>query len=184
MHCGDQRHTGLSLSGRPCMNRRRVQGRSQNTTLSASDLHSARAANLNSFYLHGIYNNYGDKIKCEVYRIDSDDWAKSIFLLYEDLQFYVLNTFIIAGKTRWCLFTFGIWYAVWDTRQEVSNLLISGLSLSLKRLCLSNSCRTELFARYCLFKFVLTFVVRHQRCVPCEVSKTPTSCHDDVNFIT
>ena len=50
MHCGDQRHTGLCLGRRPCTSRRRVQGRSQSTTLSASDLHNARATILNPFY--------------------------------------------------------------------------------------------------------------------------------------
>ena len=50
MHCGDQRHAGLCLGQRPCTSRRRVQGRSQGTTLSASDLHNARATILNPFY--------------------------------------------------------------------------------------------------------------------------------------
>ena len=45
MHCGDQRHAGLCLGRRPCTSRRRVQGRSQGTTLSASDL-----TILNPFY--------------------------------------------------------------------------------------------------------------------------------------
>ena len=43
IHCGDQRHAGWCLGRRPCTSRRRVQGRSQGTTLSASDLHNARA---------------------------------------------------------------------------------------------------------------------------------------------
>ena len=48
MHCGDQGHTGLgcALVG----DLRLVQGRSQGTTLSASDLHNARATILNPFY--------------------------------------------------------------------------------------------------------------------------------------
>ena len=50
MHCGDQRHAGLCLGRRPCTSRRRVQGRSQGTTLSASDLHNARETILNPFY--------------------------------------------------------------------------------------------------------------------------------------
>ena len=50
MHCGDQRHARLCLGRRPCTSRRRVQGRSQGTTLSASDLHNARATILNPFY--------------------------------------------------------------------------------------------------------------------------------------
>ena len=50
MHCGDQRHAGLCLGRRPCTSRRRGQGRSQGTTLSASDLHNARATILNPFY--------------------------------------------------------------------------------------------------------------------------------------
>ena len=50
MHCGDQRHAGLCLGRRPCTSRRRVQGRSQGTTLSDSDLHNARATILNPFY--------------------------------------------------------------------------------------------------------------------------------------
>ena len=50
MHCGDQRHAGLCLGRRPCTSRRRVKGRSQGTTLSASDLHNARATILNPFY--------------------------------------------------------------------------------------------------------------------------------------
>ena len=50
MHCGDQRHAGLCLGRRPCTSRRRVQGRSQSTTLSASDLHNARATIVNPFY--------------------------------------------------------------------------------------------------------------------------------------
>ena len=49
LHCGDQRHAGLCLGRRPS-SRRRVQGRSQGTTLSASDLHNARATILNPFY--------------------------------------------------------------------------------------------------------------------------------------
>ena len=49
MHCGDQRHAGLCLGRRPCTSRRRVQGRSQGTTLRASDLHNARATILNPF---------------------------------------------------------------------------------------------------------------------------------------
>ena len=40
----------LCLGRRPCTSRRRVQGRSQGTTLSASDLHNARATILNPFY--------------------------------------------------------------------------------------------------------------------------------------
>ena len=50
MHCGYQRHAGLCLGRRPCTSRRRVQGRNQGTTLSASDLHNARANILNPFY--------------------------------------------------------------------------------------------------------------------------------------
>ena len=50
LHCGDQRHAGLCLGWRPCTSRRRVQGRSQGTTLSASDFHNARATILNPFY--------------------------------------------------------------------------------------------------------------------------------------
>ena len=50
MHCGDQRHAGLCLGRGPCTSRRRVQGRSQGTTLSASDLYNARATILNPFY--------------------------------------------------------------------------------------------------------------------------------------
>ena len=50
MHCGYQRHAGLCLGRRPCTSRRRVQGRSQGTTLSASDIHNARATILNPFY--------------------------------------------------------------------------------------------------------------------------------------
>ena len=50
MHCGDQRHAGLYLGRSPCTSRRWVQGRSQGTTLSASDLHNARATILNPFY--------------------------------------------------------------------------------------------------------------------------------------
>ena len=50
MHCGDQRHAGLCLGRSPCTSRRRVQGRSQGTTLSASDLHNAGATILNPFY--------------------------------------------------------------------------------------------------------------------------------------
>ena len=38
------------LGRRPCTSRRPVQGRSQGTTLSAFDLHNARATNLNPFY--------------------------------------------------------------------------------------------------------------------------------------
>ena len=40
----------VCLGRRPCTSRRRVQGRSQGTTLSASDLHNARATILNPFY--------------------------------------------------------------------------------------------------------------------------------------
>ena len=50
MHCGDHRHAGLCLGRRPCTSRRRVQERSQGTTLSASDIHNARATILNPFY--------------------------------------------------------------------------------------------------------------------------------------
>ena len=50
MHCGDQKHAWLCLGRRPCTSRRRVQGRSQGTTLSTSDLHNARASILNPFY--------------------------------------------------------------------------------------------------------------------------------------
>ena len=46
----NQRHTGLCLGRRPCTSRRRGQGRSQDTTLSASDLHNARTTILNPFY--------------------------------------------------------------------------------------------------------------------------------------
>ena len=38
------------VRGRPCTSRRRMQGRSQGTTLSASDLYNARATILNPFY--------------------------------------------------------------------------------------------------------------------------------------
>ena len=40
----------MCLGRRPCTSRRRVQGRSQGTTLSASDLHNARTTILNPFY--------------------------------------------------------------------------------------------------------------------------------------
>ena len=50
MHCEDQRHAGLCLGQRPCTSRRLVQGRSQGTTRSASDLHNARATILTPFY--------------------------------------------------------------------------------------------------------------------------------------
>ena len=50
MHCRDQRHAGLCLGRRPCTSRRRVQGRSQGTPISASGLHNARATILNPFY--------------------------------------------------------------------------------------------------------------------------------------
>ena len=40
----------LCLGGRPCTSRRQVQGCSQGTTLSASDLYNARATILNPFY--------------------------------------------------------------------------------------------------------------------------------------
>ena len=50
MHCGDQRQTALWLGRRLSTRHNRVQGRSQGTTLSASDLHNARANILNSFY--------------------------------------------------------------------------------------------------------------------------------------
>ena len=43
-------HAGLCLGRRPCTSRRRVQGRSQGTTLSASDLHNAQATIPNLFY--------------------------------------------------------------------------------------------------------------------------------------
>ena len=55
MHCGDQRHARLCLGRRPCTRRRRVQGRSQGTTLSASDLHNARATILNSSWPSATY---------------------------------------------------------------------------------------------------------------------------------
>ena len=45
MHCG-----GLCLGRRPCISRRRAQGRSQGKTFSASDLHNARATFLNTCY--------------------------------------------------------------------------------------------------------------------------------------
>ena len=38
------------VGGRPCTSHRRMQGQSQGTTLSASDLHNARATILNPFY--------------------------------------------------------------------------------------------------------------------------------------
>ena len=41
---------GLCFGRRPCTTRRRVQGRSQGTTLRASDLHNARTTILNPFY--------------------------------------------------------------------------------------------------------------------------------------
>ena len=50
LHRGYQRHASLCLGRRPCTSRRRVQGRSQGTTLSASDLHNAQATILNPFY--------------------------------------------------------------------------------------------------------------------------------------
>ena len=50
MHRGDKRHTELCLGRRPCTSRKRVKGRSQDTTLSASDLHNVRATILNPFY--------------------------------------------------------------------------------------------------------------------------------------
>ena len=50
VHCGDQRHAGFCLGWRPCMSRSGVQGHNQGTTLSASDLHNARATILNPFY--------------------------------------------------------------------------------------------------------------------------------------
>ena len=44
MHCGDPGQAGV------CLGRTRVQGRSQDTTMCASDLHNARATILNPFY--------------------------------------------------------------------------------------------------------------------------------------
>ena len=68
MHCGDQRHAGLCLGRRPCTSRRRVQGRSQGTTLSASDLHNARATILNPFYNMEYQNDLENKTKYDVHR--------------------------------------------------------------------------------------------------------------------
>ena len=50
VHCGDQEHTALYLGRRPCTCHMRLQGRSQGTTLSASDLHNARPTILNHCY--------------------------------------------------------------------------------------------------------------------------------------
>ena len=46
----DQRHAGLCLGRRPCVNRKRVQGCSQGTTLCAPGLQNARATILNPIY--------------------------------------------------------------------------------------------------------------------------------------
>ena len=54
MHCGDQRHKGLCLDLGPCSSHRRVEGWSQGTTLSASDLHNSLATILNPLYNMGI----------------------------------------------------------------------------------------------------------------------------------
>ena len=50
MHCGDQRLAGMCLGWGLCKSRRLMSGRSQGTTLSASDLHNARATILNPLY--------------------------------------------------------------------------------------------------------------------------------------
>ena len=49
MHCRDQKHAELCRGQRPCASHRRVQGRSQDTTLSAPDLYNAWANILNLF---------------------------------------------------------------------------------------------------------------------------------------
>ena len=54
VHCGDQRHKGLCLDPGPCSSHRRVEGWSQGTTLSASDLHNSLATILNPIYNMGI----------------------------------------------------------------------------------------------------------------------------------
>ena len=70
MHCGDQRHAGLCLGRRRCTSRRRVQGRSQGTTLSASGLHNARATILNPFY--NMEYKIIEKIKQNTMWIEAD----------------------------------------------------------------------------------------------------------------
>ena len=76
MHCGDQRHAGLCLGRRPCTSRRRVQGRSQGTTLSASDLHNARATILNPFY--NMDYKIIKKIRQNTAWIEADILAKNL----------------------------------------------------------------------------------------------------------
>ena len=76
MHCGDQRHAGLCLGRRPCTSRRRVQGHSQGTTLSASDLHNARATILNPFY--NMEYKIIKKIRQNTAWIEADILAKNL----------------------------------------------------------------------------------------------------------
>ena len=76
MHCGDQRHAGLCLGRRPCTSRRRVQGRSQGTTLSVSDLHNARATILNPFY--NMEYKIIKKIKQNTAWIEADILGKNL----------------------------------------------------------------------------------------------------------
>ena len=68
VHCGDQRLAGL------CLGRR--QGRSQGTTLSASDLHNARATILNPFY--NMEYKIIKKIRQNTAWIDADILGKNL----------------------------------------------------------------------------------------------------------
>ena len=61
---------GCALVGDPARIRRRVQGRSQGTTLRASDLHIARATILNPFY--NMEYKIIKKIRQNTTRIEAD----------------------------------------------------------------------------------------------------------------
>ena len=67
---------GLCLGLRPCTSRRRVQGRSQGTTLSASDLHNARATILNP--LNNMEYKLIEKIRQNTAWIEADILSKNL----------------------------------------------------------------------------------------------------------
>ena len=103
MHCGDQRHAGLCLGRRPCTSRRRVQGRSQGTTLSASDLHNAWATILNPFY--NIEYKIIKKIRQNTAWIEADILGKNLTPnrcnALAPAIVYVSNDVTIPFKTKW-----------------------------------------------------------------------------------
>ena len=112
MHAGYQRYAGLCLGRRPCTTSRGlVQGRSQGTTLTASDLHNATetilipSCNMKCKIIKKIWQNY-TRIKADIPCVNVTlNWynalASDITYVSDDVNCNTKNLTVSAREWDW-----------------------------------------------------------------------------------